>query len=143
MTDPFYRISRNHDFDLSSELHSERTLARLQAQTRRHFLRSMTGGLGAMFLGTLASPFSSASAEELATGDSVRLDLRRDPKTPLTVLPPQFAPHAKRVIYLRSEEHTSELQSHSDLVCRLLLEKKKNHNNGYQQDSSDRELHHV
>src|SRR5260221_7914693 len=25
---------------------------------------------------------------------------------------------------LRSEEHTSELQSHSDLVCRLLLEKK-------------------
>src|SRR5260221_3370836 len=28
--------------------------------------------------------------------------------------------------YLRSEEHTSELQSHSDLVCRLLLEKKKN-----------------
>src|SRR5438034_4960917 len=33
---------------------------------------------------------------------------------------------------LRSEEHTSELQSHSDLVCRLLLEKKKknkcNHN---------------
>src|SRR5260221_772834 len=29
------------------------------------------------------------------------------------------------VFCLRSEEHTSELQSHSDLVCRLLLEKKK------------------
>ena len=27
----------------------------------------------------------------------------------------------------RSEEHTSELQSHYDLVCRLLLEKKKNY----------------
>src|SRR5438132_3737544 len=27
--------------------------------------------------------------------------------------------------HMRSEEHTSELQSHSDLVCRLLLEKKK------------------
>src|SRR5438034_7986691 len=27
---------------------------------------------------------------------------------------------------VRSEEHTSELQSHSDLVCRLLLEKKNN-----------------
>src|SRR5437588_9041110 len=27
--------------------------------------------------------------------------------------------------HCRSEEHTSELQSHSDLVCRLLLEKKK------------------
>src|SRR5438034_2339977 len=32
--------------------------------------------------------------------------------------------HASRADY-RSEEHTSELQSHSDLVCRLLLEKKK------------------
>src|SRR5438034_2572736 len=30
------------------------------------------------------------------------------------------------MIQCRSEEHTSELQSHSDLVCRLLLEKKKN-----------------
>src|SRR5438034_7039481 len=30
-----------------------------------------------------------------------------------------------RTIADRSEEHTSELQSHSDLVCRLLLEKKK------------------
>src|SRR5436190_4433104 len=33
-------------------------------------------------------------------------------------------PIAQRVLG-RSEEHTSELQSHSDLVCRLLLEKKK------------------
>src|SRR2546428_5427865 len=30
---------------------------------------------------------------------------------------------------VRSEEHTSELQSRSDLVCRLLLEKKKKKNN--------------
>src|SRR5260370_12666604 len=30
---------------------------------------------------------------------------------------------------LRSEEHTSELQSHLNLVCRLLLEKKKKRNN--------------
>src|SRR2546426_2226050 len=30
----------------------------------------------------------------------------------------------------RSEEHTSELQSPCNLVCRLLLEKKKNKNNG-------------
>src|SRR5260370_28820970 len=29
--------------------------------------------------------------------------------------------------YQRSEEHTSELQSHLNLVCRLLLEKKKTH----------------
>src|SRR5438132_10104131 len=31
----------------------------------------------------------------------------------------------QRQVHVRSEEHTSELQSHSDLVCRLLLEKKK------------------
>src|SRR4029077_13581716 len=30
------------------------------------------------------------------------------------------------IIHPRSEEHTSELQSHVNLVCRLLLEKKKN-----------------
>src|SRR2546428_9880163 len=32
-----------------------------------------------------------------------------------------------RTIANRSEEHTSELQSRSDIVCRLLLEKKKSH----------------
>src|SRR5690349_23765615 len=32
-----------------------------------------------------------------------------------------------RVVHDRSEEHTSELQSRRDLVCRLLLEKKKEH----------------
>src|SRR5260221_10820223 len=37
---------------------------------------------------------------------------------------PEFLPERRR----RSEEHTSELQSHSDLVCRLLLEKKKKNN---------------
>src|SRR2546421_3742914 len=37
----------------------------------------------------------------------------------------KFAPGAKAP---RSEEHTSELQSRSDLVCRLLLEKKKKYN---------------
>src|SRR5260221_10743177 len=34
-------------------------------------------------------------------------------------------PYTKLTFAPRSEEHTSELQSHSDLVCRLLLEKKK------------------
>src|SRR2546428_8055417 len=36
-----------------------------------------------------------------------------------------FASEIKALLQ-RSEEHTSELQSRSDLVCRLLLEKKKN-----------------
>src|SRR5690349_23049683 len=39
----------------------------------------------------------------------------------------------------RSEEHTSELQSRRDLVCRLLLEKKKKNKNKYVKDKRDRE----
>src|SRR4051794_41204187 len=38
--------------------------------------------------------------------------------------------------YLRSEEHTSELQSPVHLVCRLLLEKKKKHKNRAQAHSN-------
>src|SRR2546426_3558280 len=37
-----------------------------------------------------------------------------------------YLPMHAAVIALRSEEHTSELQSPCNLVCRLLLEKKKN-----------------
>src|SRR5688572_31612020 len=45
-------------------------------------------------------------------------------------VPSESAPVARRLaaagtLMLRSEEHTSELQSQSNLVCRLLLEKKK------------------
>src|SRR2546427_2223440 len=36
-----------------------------------------------------------------------------------------FSELPSRCLKLRSEEHTSELQSQSNLVCRLLLEKKK------------------
>src|SRR5690242_21484366 len=35
--------------------------------------------------------------------------------------------HSSMIRWSRSEEHTSELQSHVNLVCRLLLEKKNNH----------------
>src|SRR5260370_23620371 len=39
--------------------------------------------------------------------------------------PPLPSPLARAARTWRSEEHTSELQSHLNLVCRLLLEKKK------------------
>src|SRR5438034_2202299 len=39
----------------------------------------------------------------------------------------------------RSEEHTSELQSHSDLVCRLLLEKKKKKKSKYEEKTKQTE----
>src|SRR5947207_11549445 len=40
--------------------------------------------------------------------------------------------------FRRSEEHTSELQSHSDLVCRLLLEKKKKNKTKNKTNRQDR-----
>src|SRR3712207_7176548 len=47
------------------------------------------------------------------------------PSTPLIVLTDEYSASASEIV--RSEEHTSELQSRQYLVCRLLLEKKKNH----------------
>src|SRR5438132_10724284 len=44
-----------------------------------------------------------------------------------SALAPRVALQLAPTVCVRSEEHTSELQSHSDLVCRLLLEKKKKH----------------
>src|SRR5438034_6830352 len=52
---------------------------------------------------------------------------------------PELYARASTVAYnkmqknMRSEEHTSELQSHSDLVCRLLLEKKNKEQPKYRQ----------
>src|SRR5260221_3036395 len=52
---------------------------------------------------------------------------RQNSANPPEVEPFQIDRAATRLFFRqrsRSEEHTSELQSHSDLVCRLLLEKK-------------------
>src|SRR3989440_12253834 len=49
--------------------------------------------------------------------------LAEDPNRDFLPCPGRVTAHANS--RLRSEEHTSELQSRSDLVCRLLLEKKK------------------
>src|SRR5690349_22177697 len=48
---------------------------------------------------------------------------RRDPSSPRAR--GRFRPRRPQPRATRSEEHTSELQSRRDLVCRLLLEKKK------------------
>src|SRR5437588_6924917 len=60
--------------------------------------------------------------------------VRRSPKAlnganadaPEEMSPPTSGADVQTRANVRSEEHTSELQSHSDLVCRLLLEKKNN-----------------
>src|SRR5438034_1712077 len=76
------------------------TLFRSLSMRKRWFLSILTVGVIAAFVGSVVIGLDVARAQ---------------------------APVRIGVIEPRSEEHTSELQSHSDLVCRLLLEKKKHH----------------
>src|SRR2546430_7614904 len=63
-------------------------------------------------------------------GQSERRGNSRASRNPHRGRPRKSLPASMRVPR-RSEEHTSELQSQSNLVCRLLLEKKKNNNSKY------------
>src|SRR5947207_4030539 len=57
--------------------------------------------------------------------DVLHREVRLDLPLAVTAVVPEARLKVGASILVRSEEHTSELQSHSDLVCRLLLEKKK------------------
>src|SRR2546430_17497501 len=63
-----------------------------------------------------------------SSGASPELRPRASAARPRPPGTPRTAPNVPRPAPARSEEHTSELQSQSNLVCRLLLEKKKKHN---------------
>src|SRR2546430_13309793 len=70
--------------------------------------------------------FSSAPARGAAWNGIEPLKTRRDEVVKLLGAPIGESPDGvMRFKVMRSEEHTSELQSQSNLVCRLLLEKKK------------------
>src|SRR2546426_4984050 len=75
--------------------------------------------------------FRSTARVVFSTGDTFAPEtatLIRESGVPTVTKPFDFAA-LERVVRERSEEHTSELQSPCNLVCRLLLEKKKeNHN---------------
>src|SRR5579863_6486633 len=84
-------------------------MALLQAQTRRHFLRTLSGGLGTLFVGTsfVGTSFDGTSmakyagaANDAGRSETSGLDFTRDASSPLSALPPQFAAKARRVIYL-------------------------------------------
>src|SRR5438132_9824955 len=73
----------------------------------------------------ISQPSVSQQMRDLEAGLRVSLFQRRGKRILLTSAGLIFQEHARAILRQRSEEHTSELQSHSDLVCRLLLEKKK------------------
>src|SRR5438034_6402279 len=67
------------------------------------------------------------------TGNATATRIHREPKYGAAIFYAEWpasepSPVVEVTTRFRSEEHTSELQSHSDLVCRLLLEKKKQKN---------------
>src|SRR5688572_32197588 len=91
---------------------------------RREFLQASAAALVAAGYGSLAGP-ADAQARTKLKGPIK--------KSPLSVLGPNDKINQYQHVttynnfyeFGRSEEHTSELQSQSNLVCRLLLEKKK------------------
>src|SRR3712207_7537205 len=94
--------------------------------------------------------FRSTSLEDLAQAELVveavpeRLELKREIFAALDkICPPDTIlatnTSSLSVTEIRSEEHTSELQSRQYLVCRLLLEKKKKKNNNHYEDNKDKE----
>lgn len=104
--------------DASEPLASIR-MKHLQSTTRRHFLGAGAFGLGSLFLKN-----TTAHAESASSG--ARLDFTRNPATPLSPLPPQFAPRAKRVIFLHMAgapsqlelfDHKPELSKHDGKDC--------------------------
>src|SRR5688572_32731703 len=77
--------------------------------------------------------FRSRTPKLRAVSDASAVSSEGSPEVPTVkavMSPPRcwMAQHT-RLESMRSEEHTSELQSQSNLVCRLLLEKKKKKNN--------------
>src|SRR5256885_11733513 len=75
-----------------------------------------------LFRSPLDLPLQGLHVVRVAVADAPH----RDPGDEVDVLVAVLVDEERRP--LRSEEHTSELQSPCNLVCRLLLEKKKKHN---------------
>ncbi|MBL8889927.1 MAG: DUF1501 domain-containing protein [Planctomycetaceae bacterium] len=93
-------------------------LEQIAWQTRRHFLKAATGGLGAVALTSLLQRENQASADSSAPS---RNDDPRDPVNPLAPRSPHFAAKAKRVIYIHctgSPPHLDMFDYKPELVAR-------------------------
>jgi len=88
-------------------MNSELQMMILQAQTRRHFLRSLGSGMGSLFLGTSVANYAAAASSK---GEKSGLSFARDAATPLSQLPPQFPAKVRRVIFLHMAGAPSQLE---------------------------------
>src|SRR2546430_13314978 len=82
------------------------------------------GGRAGLPAGTRPRSSSEISSNGVKASCSSATSTRSGPK-PAIANTASAAARVARKLVSRSEEHTSELQSQSNLVCRLLLEKKK------------------
>src|SRR2546430_8349988 len=71
-------------------------------------------------------PYTTLFRSQRASSAGLRIHTESMPAGLLGLLEAEWVSPNRHPLELRSEEHTSELQSQSNLVCRLLLEKKKN-----------------
>src|SRR5260370_22959509 len=70
-------------------------------------------------------PYTTLFRSTSPAGSTAAIDMRQLPLQISAPAEPRFENYVAGANVERSEEHTSELQSHLNLVCRLLLEKKK------------------
>src|SRR3712207_8917820 len=81
-----------------------------------------------------ALPIFATALEHVATRQGAagtRVNLLFDHENDAVKVDSPYTSNGGKLRITRSEEHTSELQSRQYLVCRLLLEKKKNHHTYY------------
>lgn len=90
--------------DLLSKYFYRAQAASVLNEKRRHFLKGSAGFCGLAFLNQLhgGNPLNATMNDTL--------DFTRDPRTPLSPLPPQFKPRARRVIYLHMAGAPSQLE---------------------------------
>src|SRR5256886_6111427 len=97
----------------------------IPAANIRQVQENIGGGFGSKF-GPDRWGIYSAKLSKKAGGAPVKMMLSRAEELEVAGCRPSAYARVRVAAKKRSEEHTSELQSQSNLVCRLLLEKKKN-----------------
>src|SRR5438034_4178607 len=96
-------------------------MAPMPGRSRRPESREWTRKVSPLWLAPRFAPDPPESYSTIQTDSRIRSSSSREVSLKVS----RTSPVVGLIDSMRSEEHTSELQSHSDLVCRLLLEKKK------------------